>query len=101
MQLEKQKPWHGIGVDVDANLSSREMLYKAKLDWEVSKIPSQRPKSYANQETLRFFKGFFEEGKSQGACCIQTNFGRENKALSRGRFAGPFSVLNTLNPRAR
>ena len=50
MQIEKQKPWHGIGVDVDANLSSREMLYKAKLDWEVSKIPSQRPKSYGNQE---------------------------------------------------
>ena len=55
-----KKPWQGIGVDVDGNLSSREMLYKAKLDWEVSKIPSQRPKSYGNQETLRFFKGFFE-----------------------------------------
>ena len=64
MPLEKQKPWHGIGVDVGANLSSREMLYKVKLDWEVSKIPSQRPKSYANQETLRFFKGFFEEGNA-------------------------------------
>ena len=65
MQLEKQKPWHGIGVDVAANLSSREMLYKAKLDWEVSKIPSQRPKSYGNQETLRFFKGFFEAGEAE------------------------------------
>jgi phage/plasmid-like protein (TIGR03299 family) len=51
-------------VDVDANFSSREMLYKAKLDWEVSKIPSQRPKSYGNQETMRFFKGFFEAGKA-------------------------------------
>ena len=58
------KPWHGIGVEVDANLSSREMLYKAKLDWEVSKIPSQRPKSYGNQETIRFFKGFFEAGEA-------------------------------------
>jgi len=65
MQIEKQKPWQGIGVDVDANLSSREMLYKAKLDWEVSKIPSQRPKSYGNQETLRFFKGFFEAGEAE------------------------------------
>ena len=65
MQLKKQKPWHGIGVDVAANLSSREMLYKAKLDWEVSKIPSQRPKSYGNQETLRFFKGFFEAGEAE------------------------------------
>ena len=58
------KPWHGIGVEVDANLSSREMLYKAKLDWEVSKIPSQRPRSYGNQETIRFFKGFFEAGEA-------------------------------------
>ncbi len=65
MQIKKQKPWHGIGVDVGANLSSREMLYKVKLDWEVSKIPSQRPKSYANQETLRFFKGFFEAGEAE------------------------------------
>ena len=64
MDITNQKPWHGIGVDVDANFSSREMLYKAKLDWEVSKIPSQRPKSYGNQETLRFFKGFFEAGEA-------------------------------------
>jgi phage/plasmid-like protein (TIGR03299 family) len=65
MEILKQKPWYGIGVEVDANLSSREMLYKAKLDWEVSKIPSQRPKSYGNQETIRFFKGFFEAGEAE------------------------------------
>ena len=64
MEEATLKPWHGIGVEVDANLSSREMLYKAKLDWEVSKIPSQRPKSYGNQETIRFFKGFFEAGEA-------------------------------------
>ena len=64
MDTTNQKPWHGIGVEVDANFSSREMLYKAKLDWEVSKIPSQRPKSYGNQETMRFFKGFFEAGEA-------------------------------------
>jgi hypothetical protein len=62
MDIANQKPWQGIGVEVKANLSSREMLYKAKLDWEVAKIPSQRPKSYGNQETIRFFKGFFEAG---------------------------------------
>jgi phage/plasmid-like protein (TIGR03299 family) len=64
MDTTNQTPWHEVGVDVDANFSSREMLYKAKLDWEVSKIPSQRPKSYGNQETMRFFKGFFEAGKA-------------------------------------
>jgi hypothetical protein len=64
MDTKNQKPWHEVGVEVDANFSSREMLYKAKLDWEVSKIPSQRPKSYGNQETMRFFKGFFEAGEA-------------------------------------
>jgi hypothetical protein len=64
MDTTNQKPWDEIGVKVDANFSSREMLYKAKLDWEVSKIPSQRPKSYGNQETMRFFKGFFEAGEA-------------------------------------
>jgi len=64
MDTTNQKPWNEVGVDVDTNFSSREMLYKAKLDWEVSKIPSQRPKSYGNQETMRFFKGFFEAGKA-------------------------------------
>ncbi len=53
-----------MGVEIDNNLSSREMLYKAKLDWEVSKIPSQRPKTHGNQETIRFFKGFFEAGEA-------------------------------------
>lgn len=65
MEATNQKPWQGIGVEVDKNLSSREMLYKAKLDWEVSKIPSQRPKSYGNQETIRFFKGFFEAADAE------------------------------------
>ena len=64
MDITNQKPWHETGVEVDANFSSREMLYKAKLDWEVSKIPSQRPKSYGNQETMRFFKGFFEASET-------------------------------------
>jgi phage/plasmid-like protein (TIGR03299 family) len=65
MNWENEKLWAGIGVEVSGSLSSREMLYKAKLDWEVSKIPSQRPKSHANQETLRFYKAYFECGKAE------------------------------------
>ncbi|MEK9627574.1 MAG: DUF932 domain-containing protein [Nitrospinota bacterium] len=60
MTLSIEKPWAEIGVEVNRNLSSREMLYKAKLDWEVSKIPSQRPKSHSNQETFRFYKAYFD-----------------------------------------
>ena len=65
MDFEKEKLWAGIGVEVNGSLSSREMLYKAKLDWEVSKIPSQRPKSHANQETLRFYKAYFDCGHAE------------------------------------
>jgi len=60
-----EKPWAGIGVEVNSTLSSREMLYKAKLDWEVSKIPSQRPKSHSNQETFRFYKAYFQSGNAE------------------------------------
>ena len=65
MNLDNEKLWAGIGVEVNGSLSSREMLYKAKLDWEVSKIPSQRPKSHANQETLRFYKAYFDCGNAE------------------------------------
>ncbi|MBN4077981.1 DUF932 domain-containing protein [Nitrospina gracilis] len=65
MNVENEKLWAGIGVEVNGSLSSREMLYKAKLDWEVSKIPSQRPKSHANQETLRFYKAYFDCGNAE------------------------------------
>jgi len=65
MNWENKKLWAGISVEVSASLSSREMLYKAKLDWEVSKIPSQRPKSHANQETLRFYKAYFDCGNAE------------------------------------
>jgi len=60
-----EKPWAGIGAEVNSTLSSREMLYKAKLDWQVSKIPSQRPKSHSNQETFRFYKAYFQSGNAE------------------------------------
>ena len=65
MNGSSEKPWDGIGVEVNSSLSSREMLYKAKLDWEVSKIPSQRPKSHSNQETFRFYKAYFDSGNAE------------------------------------
>ena len=65
MNGSNKKPWDGIGVEVNGTLSSREMLYKAKLDWEVSKIPSQRPKSHSNQETFRFYKAYFDSGNAE------------------------------------
>ena len=34
------KPWHGLGVEVDANLTPLQMQEAAQLDWTVSKRPS-------------------------------------------------------------
>jgi len=35
-----EKPWHGLGVEVDPNLTPLEMQEAAKLNWTVSKRPS-------------------------------------------------------------
>jgi len=34
------KPWHGLGVEVNPNLTPLEMQEAAQLDWTVSKRPS-------------------------------------------------------------
>lgn len=34
-----QKPWHGLGVEVNADLSAGQMMTAAGLDWEVQKRP--------------------------------------------------------------
>lgn len=34
-----EKPWHGLGVEVDGNLSVAQMLKAAKLNWTVSRRP--------------------------------------------------------------
>ena len=36
-------PWHGLGVEVPADLTPAQMLEAAKLDWRVEKVPA-----YAN-----------------------------------------------------
>ena len=69
MEWINEKPWNGLGVDVNPSLSPREMVYKVKLDMEKSWNPTGgvrpgMPKSYANQETFQFFKSFTEQGDS-------------------------------------
>lgn len=65
MDWTNENPWNGLGVDVGANLSPRELIYKAKLDFEVSRVPSGMPKSFANQEMFQFFRSFIEHGDAQ------------------------------------
>ena len=64
MDISREKPWSGISVDVDEKTSYGTMVYKLKLDQNLGglPIPSKMPKNFANQETFRFCKFFFEEG---------------------------------------
>jgi hypothetical protein len=67
MDWINEKPWNGLSIDINPNISPREMVYKAKLDLEMSWNPTGgvrpgRPKSYANQEMFQFFKSFTEHG---------------------------------------
>lgn len=34
-----EKPWHGIGVEIDADSSTDEVIVAAGLDWDVNKVP--------------------------------------------------------------
>jgi phage/plasmid-like protein (TIGR03299 family) len=76
MEGTNEKPWHGLGEEIDANLSPHEMLVKAKLDYK-------RPyKSPANHETFRFFKAFAEAGESHIQTVGQLDKGRIIWALA-------------------
>lgn len=40
MAYAGETPWHGLGVQVPADLSPAQMLEKAGLDWQVNKVPA-------------------------------------------------------------
>lgn len=40
MAYAGEVPWHGLGKEVPADLSTDQMLKAAELDWEVQKIPA-------------------------------------------------------------
>ena len=69
MDWINEKPWNGLSIDINPNISTHEMAYKAKLDLETSWNPTGgvrpgRPKSLANQEMFQFFKSFTEYGEA-------------------------------------
>ena len=77
MTWTNEKPWHGLGAEIDASLSPHEMLVKAKLDYK-------RPyKSPANHETFQFIKSFIEAGDAQLQIVGSLGKGRIVWALAR------------------
>ena len=75
MTWTNEKPWDGIGAEVDAKLSAREMRGKAKIDLQVSK--NKRLKSIENEKVFRFFKAFAEAGDAK----IETVGNLENERI--------------------
>lgn len=64
MEWSNEKPWEGISVDVTPELSPAELAFKAKLDFELIKVTSGMPKSFANQEMFQFIKNFTRYGEA-------------------------------------
>jgi phage/plasmid-like protein (TIGR03299 family) len=76
MEGMSKNPWHGLGADIDAQLSPHEMLVKANLDYKRPYI------SPANHETFRFFKSFAEAGEAHIQTVGQLDKGRIIWALA-------------------
>lgn len=72
-----EKPWHGLGEEINANLTPHEMLIKAKLDYQ---LPYLTP---ANHETFQFIKAFIEAGGAQLQTVGSLDKGRIIWALAR------------------
>lgn len=85
MEWLNEKPWKGIGVDVGAHLSPAELVAKVKLDFEVSRVTSGLPISFANEEMFQFFLSFSE----YGGATLETI-----GTLANGRIVWALAALN-------
>jgi len=75
MDWTDEKPWHGLGIEVDSNLSVREMLLKANIDRPLSK--NKKLYSKANMVSFQFFKEF----AGGGGAAIETIGTLDNKRI--------------------
>ena len=64
-----QKPWHGLGFEVDPNDPPEVWREKANMTWENVKVPAlYRWGSTVPSET-RFSDQFLLSGMTPGTCC--------------------------------
>jgi phage/plasmid-like protein (TIGR03299 family) len=56
MAWANKVPWHGLGVEVDANISTDDMLVQAGLDWTVSMRPLYYPKTLGGTDLRKAHK---------------------------------------------
>ena len=64
MEWSTEMPWQGMGVDITPDLSPGELVAKVKLDFEISRVTSGLPKSFANEEMFKFFKLFAQHASA-------------------------------------
>jgi phage/plasmid-like protein (TIGR03299 family) len=81
MDWTDEKPWHGLGIDVDPKLSVREMLLKANIDRPLSN--NKKLVSNANKVTFQFFKAFVDAGDTGIECVGSLDNKRIVWALAR------------------
>ncbi len=85
MEWSSETPWEGIGVAASVILSPAEMVSKVNIDFEISRVTSGMPKSFANEEMFKFFKFFIQHGNAE----LETI-----GALANGRVVWALASLN-------
>jgi phage/plasmid-like protein (TIGR03299 family) len=61
MAFVGEEPWHGLGTEVPANVTSTNMLKAAKLDWKVKKVPATGARIIKRRQGKEIYDRYFIE----------------------------------------
>jgi len=95
MAYAGEVPWHGLGTQVDSNMSPEQMLVAAGLDWTVSK----RPAYFAAE---KFVPNLYAPELNSNMVLVEDNFfvvrDTDNKVLSHaGTGYNPFQNRDVMS----
>lgn len=95
MAYAGEVPWHGLGTQVDSNMSPEQMLVAAGLDWTVSK----RPAYFAAE---KFVPNLYAPELNTNMVLVEDNFfvvrDSDNKVLSHaGTGYNPFQNRDVMS----
>ena len=95
MAYAGEVPWHGLGTQVDSNMSPEQMLVAAGLDWTVSK----RPAYFAAE---KFVPNLYAPELNTNMVLVEDNFfvvrDTDNKVLSHaGTGYNPFQNRDVMS----
>ena len=95
MAYAGEVPWHGLGTQVDSNMSPEEMMLAAGLDWTVSK----RPAYFAAE---KFVPNLYAPESNSNMVLVEDNYfvirDTDNKVLSHcGTGYNPFQNRDVMS----